>query len=442
MINSIIDLENKVLASAMTNEDARIELFDKVKSSNLFTDDSNRIIYTAIKELYLSSEPIDCFSIGNTAGVLGLGSKNEITIAASLLIGQDSSPLFQLKHCLLLVQEHTKKTLKTKSLEWSKLADSDSDSLNLLSKVHQDLAEIEKGLDFEPVKDFSDLIDSTVQEIGEMAEGQKTSGHPTGLYSLDKHTGGIQNGQLWVVAGRPGMGKTAFALKLLHTCAQRVGPALMLSIEMTETELVKRLIAANIDSIGTDEVFNKGLSGHKLEYLKGQASEIKDLPIYIESKTFGLQETIYKIKKFKEQKGVKMVVIDYLQLMNGFENKNYGSSGSETLKITDITRSLKQLAKTLDIPIILLSQLNRKVEDRGGSKRPLLSDLKQSGSIEEDANLVIALYRPEYYAITEFENGLDSHGVVEFMILKNRNGQTGSVRAHFNASKTSFDELC
>jgi replicative DNA helicase len=240
-----------------------------------------------------------------------------------------------------------------------------------------------------------------------------------------------------VIAARPGMGKTAFVLTMCRNVAVDEGiPCAVFSLEMSSVQLVQRLIAAETE-IDSDKFRKGSLEDHEYEQLHDRIGRLSKAPLFIDD-TPGLNvfELRAKCRRMKQQHGIDLIVIDYLQLMQG------GSlnGGNREQEISAISRSVKSIAKELDIPIIALSQLSRNVETRGGDKRPMLSDLRESGAIEQDADMVSFIYRPEYYGFTEHEDGLDTKGLSEFIIAKHRHGALGTVNMKFIARLAKFTD--
>ena len=263
------------------------------------------------------------------------------------------------------------------------------------------------------------------------------TGVATGFTELDRVTGGWQKSDLVIIAARPGMGKTAFVVSAMRNAAVdfRCGVA-MFSLEMSAVQLVNRLISAEAE-LESDKIKKGRLADHEWEQLVHKTSKLTEAPIFIDD-TPGLSilELRAKCRRLKAQHDIQLIIIDYLQLMSGDSSKNAG--GNREQEIASISRALKGIAKELDVPVLALSQLSRAVETRGGDKKPQLSDLRESGSIEQDADMVMFLYRPEYYDITEDEDGLPTTGMGEVIIAKHRNGSLENVKLKFIGRFTKF----
>ena len=260
------------------------------------------------------------------------------------------------------------------------------------------------------------------------------TGIPAGIQEVDRHTGGWQDTDLVVIAARPGMGKTGYAISLAIAAAKSGLPVQFFTLEMSEHQIAQRMVA---------QVSGTGISGMRTGVLSDQdwagmtsaAEALHSMPILIDdTAAITLSELRSKARRAVSRDGVRMIVVDYLQLMGGPEKTAIERVGN------NIT-GLKALAKELNVPILVLSQLSRAVEARGGSKRPQLSDLRETGQIEQDADMVQFLYRPEYYGIMEDENGANLAGVCELIFAKYRNGATGTVLVGFKDTTASFYSL-
>jgi replicative DNA helicase len=249
-------------------------------------------------------------------------------------------------------------------------------------------------------------------------------------------TAGWQRSDLLILAARPGMGKTAFVLALARNAAVDFKkPVALFSLEMSRTQLVMRLISGEAEL--TNEKLKRGkLENHEWHQLDTRVRELSEAPLYIDdTPALSIFELRAKARRLKANHDIQMIIIDYLQLMTaGSEVKG----GNREQEISMISRSLKGIAKELDIPVVALSQLSRNVEQRGSSKVPQLSDLRESGAIEQDADMVMFIYRPEYYQITETEDGRSTAGMAEIHIAKHRNGALGSVTLRYIGNLAKF----
>ena len=263
------------------------------------------------------------------------------------------------------------------------------------------------------------------------------SGLESGFTKLDKMTSGWQNSDLIIIAARPAMGKTAFVLSMAKNIAVNYrNPVALFSLEMSNVQLVNRLIS-NVCEIPSEKIKSGQLADYEWQQLDYKLRDLLDAPLYVDdTPSLSVFELRTKARRLVREHGVKLIIIDYLQLMNA-SGMSFGSRQEE---VSTISRSLKGLAKELNIPIIALSQLNRGVENREGEegKRPQLSDLRESGAIEQDADMVCFIHRPEYYKIYTSADGTDLRGMAEIIIAKHRNGAVGDVRLRFIGQYTRF----
>ena len=290
-------------------------------------------------------------------------------------------------------------------------------------------------------KDYTQ-INPVIQEAYEMlqkaaARTDSLSGLESGFHQLDKMTSGWQNSDLIIIAARPAMGKTAFVLSMAKNMAvNNKIPVALFSLEMSNVQLVNRLIV-NVCEIPGEKIKSGQLAPYEWGQLDYKIKELYDAPLFVDdTPSLSVFELRTKARRLVREHGVKVIIIDYLQLMNA-SGMSFGSRQEE---VSTISRSLKGLAKELNIPIIALSQLNRGVESRGGieGKRPQLSDLRESGAIEQDADMVCFIHRPEYYKIYQDEKGNDLHGMAEIIIAKHRNGAVGDVLLRFRSEFARF----
>ena len=314
------------------------------------------------------------------------------------------------------------------------------DVFSTLNKAESELFNVTEGTLKKSYESMSNLINMALTNI----ENLKTQEHgmtgvPSGFIKLDDITSGWQRSDLVIIAARPGMGKTAFALSIARNIAvnHEIGVAIF-SLEMSSDQLVNRLISSESE-IPSEKLRKGNLQEYEFVQLHEKIKDLAEAPIYIDD-TPGLSvfELRAKARRLVKNHGVKIIIVDYLQLMTAGGNKN----GNREQEISTISRSLKGIAKELKIPVIALSQVNRGVESRTStSKRPILADLRESGAIEQDADIVTFIYRPEYYKIYEWENSDDSRGQAEIIIAKHRNGSLENVRLKFISHLAKFSDL-
>ena len=285
---------------------------------------------------------------------------------------------------------------------------------------------------------MSQLMRMAVEGIEDaMSREDGISGIPSSFTALDRVTSGWQKSDMVVLAARPGMGKTAFVLSMARNAAVDHNKAVaFFSLEMSSVQLVNRLISGEAE-IGASDIRKGNLSKDEFSKLFERTKKLAEAPLFIDdTPALSVFELRAKCRRLKQQHDIQMVVIDYLQLMSAG-----GNGGNREQEISTISRSIKEIAKELDIPIIALSQLSRSVETRGGDKRPMLSDLRESGAIEQDADIVCFIYRPEYYGLTEWADNTPCNGQGEIIIAKHRNGSLEDVRLRFIGKFAKFENL-
>lgn len=268
------------------------------------------------------------------------------------------------------------------------------------------------------------------EEIIRAQKGEAMDGVPTPWEGINRAIGGWQPGTNNIIAARPGMGKTTIVLQCAKYAARKGFPVALFSLEMSEKALLKKFANAEAGILSKD-IRNRNLTGEQLKRYEDALSEYLELPIHIidqQRVSNKVSAICDRIRQLHARKGIKLVIVDYLQLITATK-----SIGNENYEVQEISRALQRMSAALNLPIITLSQLSRKVEDRGGSKRPQLQDLRGSGSIEQDASIVGFLYRPEYYGITEDEAGNSLKGVLEFILAKHReDGDLGTFLLKWN----------
>lgn len=435
-----VDIEEAVLGALMLEKDALSAVIDVLRPE-CFYKDSHQKIFGAIHYLFHKAEPIDILTVTHTlkkSGELELvGGAYYITQLTSRIASAANIEY----HARIILQKYIQRELIRISGETIKDAYEDTmDVLNLLDRAEKNLFEIAEGNIRRNFEDMQSLISKAIKEI-EVASNQTSgiTGVPSGFTELDRVTAGWQKSDLIIIAARPGMGKTAFVLTMARNAAvQFKRPVAFFSLEMSSIQLVNRLISSEAEI--TSEKIRKGqLANHEWEQLNAKIKPLTEAPLYIDdTPALSVFELRAKCRRLVAEKKVCMIIIDYLQLMvAGNDNRN----GNREQEISTISRSLKAIAKELSVPIIALSQLSRAVETRGSSKRPQLSDLRESGAIEQDADMVMFIYRPEYYGLTEDESAQSTQGIAEINVAKNRNGALKTVQLKFIGHLTKFADL-
>ena len=436
-----VDMEEAVLGALMIEKDALSAVADILKPESFYKESHQRI-YSAILNLFVNSEPIDLLTV--TSKLRSTGELEIIGGAAFIteLTSKINSAANIEYHARIISQAAIKRELITISSEIQKEAFEDTtDVFKLLDRTEQALFQISESNIKKNYADMGALMRMALDELDKKKDNQDgLTGVPSGFSSLDRLTSGWQKTELVILAARPGMGKTAFVVSALRNAAVEFNmPVAIFSLEMSSVQLVNRLISAEAE-IDSEKIRKGNLAPHEWAQIHHRISRLTNAPIFIDdTPALSILELRAKCRRLKAQHDIQMIVIDYLQLMSG--DTGGKQSGNREQEIASISRSLKNLAKELDVPVIALSQLSRAVETRGGEKRPQLSDLRESGSIEQDADMVLFLYRPEYYGITQDDTGNSVAGIGEVIVAKNRGGSLDTVQLRFVGKFTKFSDL-
>ena len=433
-------IEEAVLGALMLEKDA-YSLVSEILTPDTFYEFKHQLIYTAIQELALKQNPIDILTVTNQLSADGVLEQVGGAYYVSTLTENVGSAAHVEYHAKIIAQKALARQLITYAGEISAGAfDETSDIEQLMQKAEAELFQLSRHNIKKDTQQIDPLITEALEKIeaaSNRAEG--LSGLPTGFTELDNITSGWQNTDLIIIAARPAMGKTAFALSMVKNMAVNYGIHVgMFSLEMSNLQLVNRLLQNTCEITG-DKVKSGRLTPDEWTQLTTRIKNLQGAPIFVDdTPSLSVFELRTKARRLVKEHGVQIIMIDYLQLMNA-SGMQFGSREQE---VSNISRSLKGLAKELNIPIIALSQLNRGVENRqGGAQRPQLSDLRESGAIEQDADMVCFIHRPEYYKIYEDEKGNDLRGLAEIIIAKHRNGAVGDVRLRFRGEFVRFQNL-
>ncbi len=429
-----IEAEQAVLGSMLTDDEAVMAAVERLKADCFYRED-NRLIFEAIVNLYNRSEPVDLVTVNDELSSMGNFEKvGGFEYIATLPDKVPTTANVQ-KYIDIVEEKSTlRKLIKTANemidLGYNQTEDVEDIMASAEKKIF-DLIQNKNQKSYTPIKDV--LIESFTKLEELYNQKSKITGIPTGFYDLDDKTAGLHGSDLILVAARPAMGKTAFALNIAANAAIKANtPVAVFSLEMSKDQLVNRIlcIEAMVDS---NKIMTGKLEEDDWSKLASVVGPISDSGIFIDDTPgISIMEIRTKCRKLKNEQHIGLIVIDYIQLVQGSNNRKNGSREQE---IAEISRSLKILAKELDVPVIALSQLSRAVEQRP-DHRPMLSDLRESGSIEQDADIVMFLYRDDYYnPDTEDKN------ISEVIIAKHRAGSTGTVKLLWMGNYTKFDNL-
>jgi replicative DNA helicase len=436
-----IDLEEAVLGAMLIDEKGVNEVID-ILSPEVFYKKSHQVIYESIQRLFKESEPIDLLTVSSD-----LKKNKNFELAGGdfylINLSQKVSSSAHIEfHSRIIQQKYIQRKLISISNEIiQKSYNESTDVIDLLDEAESKLYDVAQNNIKGSSETAQNLVIQAKKRIEEISKKEGLSGVSTGFEKLDRLTSGWQPSDLIIIAARPGMGKTALALSMARNISvQKKIPVAFFSLEMSSVQLITRLISSET-GLSSDKLRTGKLADHEWQQLNVKVSDLESAPLYIDdSAALTIFELRAKARRLASSYGIKLIVIDYLQLMNiGSGNK----TGNREQEISTISRNLKALAKELDIPVIALSQLSRAVETRGGTKRPILSDLRESGAIEQDADIVSFLYRPEYYGITEWDDDMKtpSEGQGEFIVAKHRNGALDSIKLKFIANLGKFEDI-
>lgn len=436
------ELEEAVLGAVMLEKDKLAEVLEIIQSEDCFYVDANQKIYAAIRRLFDKGMPVDLLTVTEE---LRRSSELEIIGGAYYLTKLTMSVVSSAHveaHARIVMEKFIQRELIRISGQVIGDAYEDStDVFDLLDKAESSLYEITDKHLRKNFKSLKEVLVNTVHEIEEAKNNKESvTGVPTGFSHLDRVTSGWQKNALIIVAARPAVGKTAFCLNLAMNAAMnstKPFPVAFFSLEMGAGELVKRMLACQTE-VSMDAITKGRMQEHEFIQMTQRMNKLAGAPIFLDDQAaLNIFELRAKARRLKQKYDIQMIIIDYLQLMQASLN----GGGNREQEISKISRDLKALAKELEIPIIALSQLNRSVESRKESKVPQLSDLRESGAIEQDADMVMFLYRPEYYGINNDEMGNPLEGETHVHIAKNRSGSTDTVKVRFIKEYQKFVDL-
>ena len=433
------ELEDSVLGALMIEKEAFGTVADLLRPE-VFYKDQNRLVFEAIRELAVNDQPIDILSVGEKLKSKGTLEKAGGAVYLADLTRRVASTAHLHYHAEIIAKKATARDLISMAAQIEEKAfDETQDIDDLMQEAEAGIFEITQRSQKRSVTQVDSVIEEAFARMEKAAKNTgNISGIPSGFHALDKITSGWQTPDLIIIAARPAMGKTAFELSMAKIIAVDRGiPTAIFSLEMSNVQLVNRLIM-NVCELEGDKIKTGKMSKEDKLRLNTKINIMKGKPLYMDdTPSLSIYELRSKARKLVNEHGVKLIIIDYLQLMNA-----QGSSfGSREQEVSIISRGLKGLAKELDIPIIALSQLNRGVEARTGieGKTPQLSDLRESGAIEQDADMVCFIHRPEYYRIFNDEkSGKDLRGLAQIIVAKHRNGATDSIWLRFRGKYAKF----
>ncbi len=432
-----IPLEEAVLGAILIDKDGMPSIIDILKRESFYLK-AHQTIFETMQDLFGKQQPIDLLTVHESLNKQG--KIEEVGGIAYLMelsnkVGSSANIEF---HARIIAQKFIQRELIRVSTVVIKNSFEDSkDVLEILDEAERGIYEITDNNLNTGYEKLSSLVIQAQKEIELISQrGSEITGVTTGFRDLDKLTNGWQPSDLIIVAARPGMGKTAFTLSMAKNAAIEGKAVAVFSLEMASIQLTQRLISGEAE-IPSGRLKSGKLDDDEWKKLHAAVDRLSNLPMYIDdTPAINIFELRAKCRRLKQNHDVSMIIIDYLQLMTGAPNDKRGNREQE---ISSISRALKSLAKELHVPVIALSQLSRSVESRGGEKRPMLSDLRESGAIEQDADIVTFIYRPGYYHL-EGGASLDvPQDLAEIIIAKHRNGGLDTVNLKFIGEFTKFE---
>jgi len=434
-----VELEEVVLGAMLLEKDA-FAVVSELLNSDCFYRETHQTIFEAITNLFTGDHPIDMLTVTEELRRMGKLEEAGGAYYIAQLTNRVASAAHIDYHSRLIYQKYLQREIiRLSGVFQTKAYDETVDVQDLLEEAENSLFMLSQGTMKKDPTQINPVIIEAIDKI-KLAEKRTDglSGIPSGFMKLDRITSGWQNSDMVVIAARPAMGKTAFVLTMARNMAVDFKqPVAVFSLEMSSLQLINRLIVSETE-LEAEKIKNGNLTQIEWDHLYSKIRNLENAPIYVDD-TPGLNifELRAKCRRLKKNHDIKALIIDYLQLMNASGMK----PANRQEEVSLISRSLKGLAKELNIPIIAISQLNRSNEGRSGDgKRPQLSDLRESGAIEQDADMVIFIHRPEYYKITEDKEGNSLVGLAEIIVAKHRNGATGDFKLRFRPEVIRFED--
>ncbi len=436
-----VELEEAVLGALMLERDSIIAVQEYITSDTFYTEE-HRIIYRAIESLSTELKPIDLYTVTERLKVRKeLKQVDGASYLAQLTqkVGSAANVEF---HAKIIAQKYVQRELIRSATEIQRRSyDEDQDVTDLIGFAEGEIFKVAEGHVKRSVQNAKDILAKALAQIEEASKNSSAfNGVPSGFMALDRVTMGWQPSDLIIIAARPSMGKTAFVLSMARNMAiEHQAPVAFFSLEMSAVQLMMRLIVAET-GLYSNDIKSGRLTPEQWRHLESATKPLGTAPLYIDdTPALSVFEFRSKARRLKIHNDIKIIVIDYLQLMTGSQDTK--GSGNREQEVAFISRTLKAIAKELNVPMIALSQLSRATEQRGGSKRPQLSDLRESGAIEQDADIVAFIHRPEYYGMNTDENGMPTAGLAEIILAKHRNGAVCDVKLRFLKDQARFADM-
>ena len=431
-----VDLEEAVLGALLIDKNALSKIVD-ILHDGAFYNEKHQHIFKSVVRLFGENQPVDILTVASDLRKEGLMKQAGGEVYLAQLSQKVSSAAHIEYHARIIIQKHIQRELIRISSEIIESAfDETTDVLELLDSSEQKLFEVAQGNLKRNYESSEALIRQALERIEHISKQEGLSGVPSGFSDLDRITSGWQPSDLIILAARPGMGKTAFVLSMARNMAiEHDKKVAIFSLEISSVQLITRIISSET-GLNSEKLRKGDLTDYEWKNLTSGVVDLEKAKLFIDDtpalSVFYLRA---KVRLLASTQGLDVIIIDYLQLMTVGGSKAQGNREQE---ISTISRSLKSIAKELNVPVIALSQLSRAVETRSTSKRPQLSDLRESGAIEQDADIVSFIYRPQYYQIEEWEDGSPCENEAEIIIAKHRNGSLDDVRLRFIGELAKF----
>ncbi|MBR5283364.1 MAG: replicative DNA helicase [Alistipes sp.] len=436
-----VELEEAVLGALMLERDSIIAVQEYITADTFYTEE-HRLIYKAIESLSAELKPIDLYTVTERLKVRKeLKKVGGAAYLAQLTqkVGSAANVEF---HAKIIAQKYVQRELIRSATEIQRRSyDEDQDVTDLIGYAEGEIFKVAEGHVKRSVQNAKDILAKALAQIEEASKNTSAfNGVPSGFMALDRVTMGWQPSDLIIIAARPSMGKTAFVLSMARNMAiEHQAPVAFFSLEMSAVQLMMRLIVAET-GLYSNDIKSGRLTPEQWRHLESATKPLGTAPLYVDdTPALSVFEFRSKARRLKIHNDIKVIIIDYLQLMTGSQDSKNG--GNREQEVAFISRTLKAIAKELNVPMLALSQLSRATEQRGGSKRPQLSDLRESGAIEQDADIVAFIHRPEYYGMTTDENGLPTAGLAEIILAKHRNGAVCDVKLRFLKDQARFADM-
>lgn len=434
-----VDFEKLIIGACLIDKKGLDHAVDLL-SPEVFYDPRHQEIFRAVFNLFSNNQPVDLMTT-----VQELKRTDKLKLAGGdhyiieLTMGISSSAHIEYYVRIVLEKYILRSLINISANVIDSSYKESADVFELLDKAEQSFFEVTNGTIKKGFDTANTLVRAAIEKIKSLKDKEGLSGIPSGFRDIDKETGGWQNSDLIIIAARPAMGKTAFLLSMARNIAvANQIPMALFSLEMASIQLITRMIASET-GISSEKLRKGQMSDEEWQRLFSNISELENAPLYIdETPGLSIFDFRAKCRRLVMQHGVKIIMVDYLQLMTA--NNGGKGTGNREQEVATISRSLKAIAKELNVPVIALAQLSRGPETRP-NKRPQLSDLRESGTIEQDADIVSFIYRPEYYKIEQWEDDTPSANQAELIIAKHRNGAVVDVRLSFFSSLAKFADL-